>query len=74
MVKTHFPKELTKAKGMKSSFKGKVSSLFSSRNKKSNKDKCAASQTKDEANFASSETTASPLHPHGVISDDASQR
>ncbi|KAM3683465.1 hypothetical protein ACB094_12G147700 [Castanea mollissima] len=73
VVKTHVPKELTKAKGMKSSFKGKVSSLFFSRNKKSNKDKCAESQTKDEANFASPETTASPLHPHGVISDDASQ-
>ena len=74
VVKTNVPKELTKAKGMKSSFKGKVSSLFFSRSKKSNKDKCAASQTKDEANFASSETTASPLHPHGVICDDASQR
>ncbi|XP_075648950.1 uncharacterized protein LOC142619636 [Castanea sativa] len=73
VVKTHVPKELTKAKGMKSSFKGKVSSLFFSRNKKSNKDKCAESQTKDEANFASPETTASPLHPHGVVSDDASQ-
>ncbi|KAM3731261.1 hypothetical protein ACB098_12G149500 [Castanea mollissima] len=73
VVKTHVPKELTKAKGMKSSFKGKVSSLFFSRNKKSNKDKCAESQTKDEANFASPETSASPLHPHGVISDDASQ-
>jgi len=47
VVKTHVPKELTKAKGMKSSFKGKVSSLFFSRNKKSNKDKCAASQIKD---------------------------
>uniref|UniRef100_A0A7N2MK95 TIR domain-containing protein n=1 Tax=Quercus lobata TaxID=97700 RepID=A0A7N2MK95_QUELO len=73
VVKTHVPNELTKAKGMKSSFKGKVSSLFFSRNKRSNKDKCAASQTTDEANFASTETTASPLHPHGVISDDASQ-
>lgn len=71
--KAHIPKELIKAKGMKSSFKGKVSSLFFSRNKKSSKDKCAASQSKDEANSASPETTASPLHPSGVIGGDASQ-
>ncbi|XP_021907251.1 LOW QUALITY PROTEIN: uncharacterized protein LOC110821638 [Carica papaya] len=42
------PEELTKAKNTKSSFKGKVSSLFFSRNKKSNKEKSTASESRDE--------------------------
>jgi len=71
--KTHVPKELTKAKSTKSSFKGKVSSLFFSRNKKSSKDKSAASQSKDESLSASSETPGSPLHFLGVNSDATTQ-
>ncbi|KAI3449851.1 hypothetical protein Pfo_006516 [Paulownia fortunei] len=41
-------KEDTKARTVKSSFKGKVSSLFFSRNKKPGKDKSLVSETKDE--------------------------
>ncbi|XP_059432005.1 uncharacterized protein LOC132165449 isoform X2 [Corylus avellana] len=70
--KTHVPKELTKAKSTKSSFKGKVSSLFFSRNKKSSKDKSAASQSTDESQSASSETPGSPLHFLG-LNNDATQ-
>lgn len=71
--KTHVPKELTKAKSMTSSFKGKVSSLFFSRNKKSSKDKSAASQFKDDAQSASSGRPGSPLQPPGVTSDATSR-
>ncbi|KAG8389126.1 hypothetical protein BUALT_Bualt02G0196800 [Buddleja alternifolia] len=42
------PKEDTKTKSVKSSFKGKVSSLFFSRNKKHYKEKSLPSETKDE--------------------------
>lgn len=72
--KTDVPKELTKAKSTKSSFKGKVSSLFFSRNKKSSKDKSAASQSKDESQSASSETPGSPLHFLGLNNDATTQR
>ncbi|KAM2702399.1 hypothetical protein EV2_004118 [Malus domestica] len=64
--KTDVPKELTKAKSMKSSLKGKVSSLFFSRNKKSNRGKSSESQS------ALAEPPNS-LVPPGIISDDASQ-
>ena len=64
--KTYVPKELTKAKSMKSSLKGKVSSLFFSRNKKSNRGKSSESQS------ALAEPPNS-LVPPGIISDDASQ-
>ncbi|KAL8489984.1 hypothetical protein ACS0TY_025764 [Phlomoides rotata] len=47
--KLEVPKEEdTKVKGVKSSFRGKVSSLFFSRNKKNSKDKSSASETKDQ--------------------------
>ncbi|KAG2713758.1 hypothetical protein I3760_04G190700 [Carya illinoinensis] len=71
--KMHVPKELTKAKSMKSSFKGKVSSLFFSRNKKSSKDRHAASQFKDESQYAGSEAKGSLLHSLGVTCDATSQ-
>ncbi|KAL3850029.1 hypothetical protein ACJIZ3_011911 [Penstemon smallii] len=46
--KLEAPKEETKGRNAKLSFKGKVSSLFFSRNKKPTKDKSLASQTKFE--------------------------
>ncbi|CAB4321676.1 unnamed protein product [Prunus armeniaca] len=70
--KTDVPKELTKAKSMKSSFKGKVSSLFFSRNKKSNKGKSDVSRCNNENESALAEPPNS-LVPPGIISDDASQ-
>lgn len=60
------PKELAKAKSAKSSFKGKVSSLFFSRNKKSIKEK--ASQSSDEPQSAEI-----PIQSSGKIGDDRSQ-
>ncbi|KAK6164352.1 hypothetical protein DH2020_001216 [Rehmannia glutinosa] len=46
--KPESPKEDTKAKSVKSSFSGKISSLFFSRNKKPGKNKSPVSDTKDE--------------------------
>ncbi|KAI3461014.1 hypothetical protein Pfo_017677 [Paulownia fortunei] len=46
--KLEVPMEDRKARSVKSSFKGKVSSLFFSRNKKTIKDKSPGSETKDE--------------------------
>ncbi|KAG7989813.1 hypothetical protein I3843_03G255900 [Carya illinoinensis] len=71
--KTHVPKELIKAKSMKSSIKGKVSSLFFSKNKKSSKDKPAVSRSEDESQPSGSEATGYPLHSLGVTSDATSQ-
>lgn len=71
--KPEVSKELRKAKSMKSSFKGKVSSLFFSRNKKSNKEKCGASQSKEESQSATPETPGSPMPLPGNNGDDASQ-
>ncbi|XWS47076.1 hypothetical protein CRYUN_Cryun14cG0122300 [Craigia yunnanensis] len=66
-------KELTKAKSMKSSLKGKVSSLFFSKNKKKNKEKSSGSQSTDESPSATPGTPGSPIiHPR-KISNDASQ-
>ncbi|KAK6143979.1 hypothetical protein DH2020_020799 [Rehmannia glutinosa] len=53
--KLEVPKEDTKARSVKSSFKGKVSSLFFSRNKKASKDKSLGSETKDELRSFSGE-------------------
>ncbi|KAJ9697107.1 hypothetical protein PVL29_009045 [Vitis rotundifolia] len=70
--KTHVPKELTKAKSTKSSFKGKVSSLFFSRSKKSSKEKSGVSQCRDESSSATAETL--PVHTTpGKVCDDVSQ-
>ncbi|KAM5563228.1 hypothetical protein ABKV19_018075 [Rosa sericea] len=70
--KIDVPKELNKAKSMKSSLKGKVSSLFFSRNKKSNKEKSVASRANKESQSSFSEQLSSLVRP-GMISDDASQ-
>lgn len=70
--KVDVSKELTKAKSMKSSLRGKVSSLFFSRNKKSSREKSGASQSKDESQYASAESLRPQVLP-GKISDAASQ-
>lgn len=58
-VKTDDLELLAKPKGVKSSFNEKVSSLFFSRNKKTIKEKCSGSQTKDESQSFSAETNSS---------------
>ncbi|XVF72142.1 hypothetical protein PTKIN_Ptkin12aG0096400 [Pterospermum kingtungense] len=71
--KGQVPKGLTKAKSMKSSLKGKVSSLFFSKNKKSNKENTNGSQSTDESLSVTPGTPGSPIiHPR-MISNDASQ-
>lgn len=72
--KTEIPKELSKAKSTKSSLKGKVSSLFFSRNKKSSKERSGACQSKDESQSTTPDTAGSPVPLPGKIGDDASQR
>ncbi|XP_024018418.1 uncharacterized protein LOC21399001 isoform X2 [Morus notabilis] len=69
--KTEVPKELSKAKSSKSSLKGKVSSLFFSRGKRSSKEKSGPSGSCSESQTASAETPRS-LVPSGKI-DAASQ-
>ncbi|XVF32277.1 hypothetical protein REPUB_Repub17cG0067900 [Reevesia pubescens] len=71
--KEQVPKELTKAKSMKSSLKGKVSSLFFSKDKKTNKEKSSGSQSTDESPSATPGTPGSPLIHLRKISNDASQ-
>ncbi|TYJ28005.1 hypothetical protein E1A91_A07G228500v1 [Gossypium mustelinum] len=71
--KEQVPKELMKTKSMKSSLKGKVSSLFFSKNKKTNKEKYSGSQSTDESPSVTPGTPGSPIiHPR-KISNDASQ-
>lgn len=70
--KIDVPKELNKAKSMKSSLKGKVSSLFFSRNKKLNKEKSDASRANNESQSSFAEQLSTVVRP-GTISDDASQ-
>ncbi|EEF41309.1 conserved hypothetical protein [Ricinus communis] len=70
--KTEVSQELRKAKSTKSSLRGKVSSLFFSRNKKPNKEKYGVSQSNDECQSAIPETPGSPIPPPGKIGDDAS--
>jgi hypothetical protein len=71
--KTEFPKDLTRAKSVKSSLKGKVSSLFFSRNKKPSKDKSVACQSKDEFQSAIPETPSLPIPLTEKVSDGAAQ-
>ncbi|KAI4349306.1 hypothetical protein L6164_009911 [Bauhinia variegata] len=66
-------KELSKAKSMKSSFRGKVASLFFSRNKNSLKEKSSLSPCKDESQCTVTETSVSPGDFPENIRDDASQ-
>ncbi|XP_062079278.1 uncharacterized protein LOC133783644 [Humulus lupulus] len=61
--RTDGPKELTKAKSTKSSLKGKVSSLFFSRSKKSSKEKSGSSGPNGESQYASAETPRFLLPP-----------
>ncbi|XVE78031.1 hypothetical protein DITRI_Ditri13aG0111600 [Diplodiscus trichospermus] len=71
--KEQVSKELTKTKTMKSSLKGKVSSLFFSKNKKTAKEKSGGSQSVYESPSATSITPGSfMIHPQKV-SIDASQ-
>ncbi|KAE8686066.1 hypothetical protein F3Y22_tig00111086pilonHSYRG00013 [Hibiscus syriacus] len=71
--KEQVPRELMKAKSMKSSLKGKVSSLFFSKNKKTNKEKYSGSQSTDESPSVTPGTPGSPfIHPQN-ITNDASQ-
>ncbi|CAB4321678.1 unnamed protein product [Prunus armeniaca] len=72
--KTDVPKELTKAKSMKSSFKGKVSSLFFSRNKKSNKGKSDVSRCNNENESALAEPPNSLVPPESPDVTNMGQR
>ncbi|KAJ8749492.1 hypothetical protein K2173_025687 [Erythroxylum novogranatense] len=71
--KTELPKELSKGKNSKSSLKGRVSGLFFSRNRRTNKEKSAPSQFKDELRTATPETQDSPVPLPGNIDDYATQ-
>ncbi|KAK9201398.1 hypothetical protein WN944_016600 [Citrus x changshan-huyou] len=66
-------KELTSTKSSKSSLKGKVSSLFFSRTKKSSKEKCTASQSVDGCQPVTADTPGSVGYLHGMVSANASQ-
>lgn len=67
--KTPGSKQLTKSKSMASSFKGKVTSLFFSRNKRSSKEKSSLSESKNESQFAVAEMSNSPQ----ICGDNLSQ-
>ncbi|KAF9610025.1 hypothetical protein IFM89_019665 [Coptis chinensis] len=75
--KSNIPKEAEKSKNVKSSFKGKVSSLFFLRNKKNNKDKSKASPSADSQNKCESAIAEAPKESeqHAPIerSDDISR-
>nr|KYP70768.1 hypothetical protein KK1_010001 [Cajanus cajan] len=66
-------RELTKSKSMKSSFKGKVTSFFFSRNKKPTREKSCLSQSKNDCQSSLTEAAGSPVNSSGVLRDDASQ-
>ncbi|KAI7982884.1 hypothetical protein LOK49_LG15G00736 [Camellia lanceoleosa] len=67
--KMDVPKGAAKVQSVKSSFKGKVSSLFFSRNKKSSKEKSSASQSKNESQKFSGMSSHTP----GKLGDGTSQ-
>ncbi|KAL2344948.1 hypothetical protein Fmac_006233 [Flemingia macrophylla] len=69
----HMSAELTKSKSMKSSFKGKVTSFFFSRNKKPSREKSYLSQSKNEFQSTLTEASGSPVNSSGVLRDDVSQ-
>ncbi|KAG4393810.1 hypothetical protein GLYMA_03G169700v4 [Glycine max] len=71
--KAHGSGELTKSKSMKSSFKGKVTSFFFSRNKKPSREKSCLSQSVDESQSTAIETSDSPVNSSRVLRDDVSQ-
>ncbi|XWS36523.1 hypothetical protein CRYUN_Cryun20dG0092200 [Craigia yunnanensis] len=71
--KEQVSKELIKAKSTKSSLKGKVSSLFFSKKKKTNEEKFSGSQSTDESPSATPGTPGSHIiHPR-KFRNDASQ-
>ncbi|XVF81108.1 hypothetical protein PTKIN_Ptkin15bG0130100 [Pterospermum kingtungense] len=71
--KEQVSKELAKTKSMKSSLKGKVSSLFFSKSKKTSREKSSGSQSTDESPSATPGTPSSPIIYPQNISNDASQ-
>ncbi|KAG4913303.1 hypothetical protein AAZX31_19G157000 [Glycine max] len=71
--KAHGSGELTKSKSMKSSFKGKVTSFFFSRNKKPSREKSCLSQSKIESQSTVIEASDSPVNLSRVLTDDVSQ-
>ncbi|XP_020211327.1 uncharacterized protein LOC109796104 [Cajanus cajan] len=71
--RAHGSGELTKSKSMKSSFKGKVTSFFFSRNKKPTREKSCLSQSKNDCQSSLTEAAGSPVNSSGVLRDDASQ-
>ncbi|KAL6527724.1 hypothetical protein OROMI_029535 [Orobanche minor] len=66
--KLEVTKEDIKAKSIKSSFKGKVSSLFFSRNKKAGKDKSTGSESKDECSSDRTENLDDKVPDHSLSS------
>ncbi|KNA23294.1 hypothetical protein SOVF_025910 [Spinacia oleracea] len=72
LCKAGSSKEIIKAKVSKTSFTGKVTSLFFSRNKKSKKEKSSKSVANDESQLATAETPGS-LTPPGRTSNDHSE-
>ncbi|XP_028778193.1 uncharacterized protein LOC114734711 isoform X2 [Neltuma alba] len=70
--KVHDSKDLTKPKSMKS-FKGRVTSLFFSRNKKATKEKSSLLQSKNEPQSTISETSVSLANSPGIIRDNTPQ-
>ncbi|KAK6937689.1 DUF3741-associated sequence motif [Dillenia turbinata] len=66
--KSPAPKELTKERSTNSSFKGKVSNLFFSRNKKSSKEKSGTSRSKD-----GSQSTIADAESHGKVRENVTQ-
>ncbi|KAL5859952.1 hypothetical protein ACOSQ4_001248 [Xanthoceras sorbifolium] len=71
--KTQCPKELVKTKSTKSSLKGKVSSLFFSKNKKSSKEKSSELQSEKEFQSVTAERPGTDGHLPGKVNSDASQ-
>ncbi|KAI9085777.1 hypothetical protein K1719_032191 [Acacia pycnantha] len=68
----HDSKDLTESKSMKS-FKGRVTSLFFSRNKKGTKEKSSLLQSKNEAQSTITEASVSLASSPGIIRDNTSQ-
>ncbi|XP_054802522.1 uncharacterized protein LOC129306152 isoform X2 [Prosopis cineraria] len=66
-------KKLSKSKSLKSSFKGKVTSLFFSRNKRSSKERSSLSESKNESQSTVVETSKSPSNFPGIRGDDLSR-
>ncbi|KAK4281368.1 hypothetical protein QN277_012872 [Acacia crassicarpa] len=70
--KVHDSKDLMESKSMKS-FKGRVTSLFFSRNKKATKEKSSLLQSKNEPHSNITEASVSLASSPGIIRDNTSQ-